>query len=122
MEHESFEDSTVAAQMNEDFICIKIDREERPDIDDVYMTACQLSSGRGCGWPLNAFALPDGRPVWAGTYFPKDQWMNVLSQFATLKETNPDRLEESATKITAGIQSTSAVSIKTAQQEYTAGR
>ena len=120
MEHESFEDSTVAAQMNEDFICIKIDREERPDIDDVYMTACQLSSGRGCGWPLNAFALPDGRPVWAGTYFPKDQWMNVLSQFATLKETNPDRLEESATKITAGIQSTSAVSIKTAQQEYTA--
>jgi len=119
MEHESFEDSTVAAIMNEHFVCIKIDREERPDIDDVYMTACQLSSGRGCGWPLNAFALPDGRPVWAGTYFPKDQWTNVLTQFAQLKEENPARLEESAAKITAGIQSTSDIAVNTAEKQYT---
>ncbi|MDA9774099.1 thioredoxin domain-containing protein, partial [Saprospiraceae bacterium] len=85
MEHESFEDSTVAAIMNEFFIPIKVDREERPDVDDVYMTACQLVSGRG-GWPLNAFALPDGKPIWAGTYFPQDQWLKILEQFRDLKE------------------------------------
>ena len=71
MEHESFEDDSVAQVMNENFICIKVDREESPDIDDVYMTACHLASGGSCGWPLNAFALPDGRPVWAGAYFPR---------------------------------------------------
>jgi uncharacterized protein YyaL (SSP411 family) len=70
MEHESFEDTAVARIMNENFICIKVDREERPDVDDVYMTAVQLITGSG-GWPLNCFALPDGRPVYGGTYFPK---------------------------------------------------
>ena len=103
MEHESFEDSIVADQMNENFVSIKVDREERPDIDDVYMTACQLSSGRGCGWPLNAFALPDGRPVWAGTYFPKDQWLNVLVQFQKMWQEEPEKLNEYATQITHGI-------------------
>jgi len=83
MEHESFEDSTVAALMNEHFLPIKVDREERPDVDDIYMSAAQLITGSG-GWPLNAFALPDGRPVWAGTYFPKDRWMDILNQFANL--------------------------------------
>jgi uncharacterized protein YyaL (SSP411 family) len=111
MEHESFEDSTVAAIMNENFITIKVDREERPDIDDVYMTACQLSSGRGCGWPLNAFALPDGRPVWAGTYFPKDQWMNILNQFIKLKNENPEKLEEYAVNLQEGFRSVDAVSV-----------
>ena len=72
MEHESFEDSTVAALMNEHFVSVKVDREERPDVDNVYMTACELTSQQGCGWPLNAIALPDGRPVWTGTYFPRD--------------------------------------------------
>ncbi len=105
MEHESFEDSTVAKLMNDHFIPIKVDREERPDVDDVYMTACQLVSGRGCGWPLNAFALPDGRPIWAGTYFPKDQWMDILKQFNTLQETDRAKLEDSAEKITQGINS-----------------
>jgi uncharacterized protein YyaL (SSP411 family) len=61
MEHESFEDSSVATIMNEHFICIKVDREERPDVDQVYMDAVQLMTGSG-GWPLNCFALPDGRP------------------------------------------------------------
>lgn len=74
MEEESFEDKEVAALMNEHFVSIKVDREEGPDVDDVYMTACQLTSEGGCGWPLNAFALPDGRPIWAGTYFPKENW------------------------------------------------
>ena len=104
MEHESFEDSTVAAIMNEHFLPIKVDREERPDVDDIYMAAAQLISGRG-GWPLNAFALPDGRPVWAGTYFPKERWMDILNQFADLKENDYDRLESSANQLVSGIKS-----------------
>jgi len=104
MEHESFEDSLVAAVMNQNFVCIKVDREERPDIDDVYMTACQLASGKGCGWPLNAFALPDGRPVWAGTYFPQEQWLKVLEQFKTLWETDREKLNGYAESLTIGIQ------------------
>lgn len=103
MEHESFEDSLVAKVMNDNFVCIKIDREERPDVDDIYMTACQLVSGSG-GWPLNAFALPDGRPVWAGTYFPKEQWTKILDQFAQMYQTDKERLIASADKITKGIQ------------------
>ena len=104
MEHESFEDSTVAALMNEHFLPIKVDREERPDVDDIYMSAAQLVTGRG-GWPLNAFALPDGRPVWAGTYFPKERWMDILRQFAELKANEPGKLEKSADQLTKGINS-----------------
>ncbi len=104
MEHESFEDSTVAAIMNEHFVPIKVDREERPDVDDIYMTACNLVSGSG-GWPLNAIALPDGRPIWAGTYFPKEQWMNILNQFVKLKDEDYEKLEESADKLTQGVKS-----------------
>ena len=63
MEHESFEDSAVAKVMNDNFICIKIDREERPDVDQIYMTAVQLMNNRG-GWPLNCIALPNGQPFW----------------------------------------------------------
>ena len=103
MERESFEDTAVARLMNEHFINIKVDREERPDVDDVYMTACQLASGRGCGWPLNAFALPDGRPVWAGTYFPKDDWLNILNEFIRLQDEEPDKLEEFAEHLTEGF-------------------
>lgn len=105
MEHESFEDSVVAAQMNQHFVNIKVDREERPDIDDIYMTACQMSNGRGCGWPLNCFALPNGQPVWAGTYFPKDQWQEILDYFQKLYKEDPAKLEENAAKLTQGIKS-----------------
>ncbi len=118
MEHESFEDSIVAAMMNEHFIPIKVDREERPDVDDVYMTACNLVSGRG-GWPLNAFALPDGRPIWAGTYFPKDKWMDILTQFADLKENDPQKLESSADQITKGIQNSDDLQLVTTSSDYT---
>ncbi|TXF90112.1 thioredoxin domain-containing protein [Neolewinella aurantiaca] len=100
MEHESFEDSTVAAVMNEHFVSIKVDREERPDVDDVYMTACQLSNQRGCGWPLNVVALPDGRPIWAGTYFPREQWLRLLGQFRDLQTDNPAKMEEYAASLT----------------------
>ena len=117
MEHESFEDSIVAAMMNEHFVPIKVDREERPDVDDVYMTACNLVSGRG-GWPLNAFALPDGRPVWAGTYFPKEQWINILTQFAELKDSDPQKLETSAEQITKGIQNSDDLQIVSSPSDY----
>ena len=76
MAHECFEDIDVATQMNTLFVNIKVDREERPDVDMVYMDACQLMTGRG-GWPLNVICLPDGRPVYAGTYFPMAQWQQI---------------------------------------------
>ena len=82
MEQESFMDTAVAGIMNKNFICIKVDREERPDIDNIYMNACQLISGESCGWPLNAFALPDGKPFFAGTYYQKESWINLLKQVA----------------------------------------
>ena len=71
MERESFEDPVVAAIMNEHFINIKIDREERPDLDHIYMDAVQAISGSG-GWPLNVFCTPDGKPFYGGTYFPPE--------------------------------------------------
>ncbi|MDX1943688.1 MAG: thioredoxin domain-containing protein [Saprospiraceae bacterium] len=83
MEHESFENEDIAAFMNEHFVSIKVDREERPDVDSIYMEACQVISGSG-GWPLNCFLLPDGRPFFAGTYYPpqpaynRPSWMQVL--------------------------------------------
>ncbi|MEM6346059.1 MAG: thioredoxin domain-containing protein [Bacteroidota bacterium] len=90
MEHESFEDNEVAELMNKHFVCIKVDREERPDIDKIYMDAVMLMTKRG-GWPLNAFALPDGRPVYGGTYFPKDHWMGVLNQLSELYAKTPEK-------------------------------
>src|SRR6266487_4745243 len=77
MEHESFEDEKIANIMNDLFVCVKVDREERPDIDQVYMAAVQLMTGRG-GWPLNCFTLPDARPIYGGTYFPNESWKEVL--------------------------------------------
>ena len=79
MERESFMDTTVARLMNENFVSIKVDREERPDIDQIYMTAAQLITGSG-GWPLSVFALPDGKPFYVATYFPKEEWIKVLGQ------------------------------------------
>ncbi|TND08193.1 MAG: hypothetical protein FD123_2448 [Bacteroidetes bacterium] len=102
MEHESFEDEQVARLMNDLFVCIKVDREERPDIDQVYMHAVQLMTGQG-GWPLNCFALPDGRPVYGGTYFQKKQWMNVLLSLADTWKTEPGRVLEYAEKLTEGV-------------------
>src|SRR5262249_26254926 len=69
MEHESFEDEQIAGLMNDNFICIKVDREERPDLDAIYMNAVQMMTGSG-GWPMTVFLTPDGRPFYGGTYFP----------------------------------------------------
>lgn len=103
MEHESFEDEAVAEIMNRHFINIKVDREERPDIDMVYMGAVQIMTGQG-GWPLNCFALPDGRPVYGGTYFPKQQWVNVLQSLAALYREDPHKAEEYAANLVKGLE------------------
>ena len=102
MEHESFEDTAVAAFMNEHFICIKVDREERPDVDQVYMHAVQLITGQG-GWPLNCFTLPDGRPFYGGTYFPRQQWMQLLRNIVKAYQEQPEKLREYAAQLTASI-------------------
>lgn len=102
MEHESFEDTAVAEFMNEHFVCIKVDREERPDVDQVYMNAVQLMTGRG-GWPLNCFTLPDGRPLYGGTYFPKEQWLDVLKRVANIWENDREKALEYATNLTQGV-------------------
>ncbi len=104
MEHESFEDQEVADVMNAHFISIKVDREERPDVDAVYMKAVQIMTGRG-GWPLNIVALPDGRPVWGGTYFRKADWMNTLAQLQEIYKSAPEKMIDYAEKLHQGIQS-----------------
>ncbi|MEC8273426.1 MAG: thioredoxin domain-containing protein [Bacteroidota bacterium] len=109
MEQESFEDEQVALVMNERFINIKVDREERPDIDQVYMNAVQLMQKRG-GWPLNCIALPDGRPVWGGTYLPKEQWIEQINQVANFYEQRPQDMLEYAQKLAKGIQQSELVS------------
>ncbi len=111
MEHESFEDVEVAAIMNKHFVCIKVDREERPDVDQVYMTAAQLITGSG-GWPLNALALADGRPFYAGTYFPKKNWIQLMEYFVDLQQKNPVSLEKSADQVIKGIQASENVIFK----------
>jgi len=109
MEHESFENEAIAEIMNQHFICIKVDREERPDVDMVYMSAVQLMTGRG-GWPLNCFLLPDARPVYGGTYFSIQQWQNVLLQLADMFKNDSAKFLTYADDLTEGIKRTDIVS------------
>jgi len=118
MEHESFEDTTVAKIMNQHFINIKVDREERPDVDQIYMNAVQLMTGRG-GWPLNCIALPDGRPLWGGTYFPKDKWISALEQIAALYKEDPAKAEEYATNLTEGVKQSDLITTNTDESSFT---
>ena len=118
MEHESFEDESVAKIMNEHFICIKIDREERPDIDQVYMSAVQLMTGQG-GWPLNCVTMPDGRPFYGGTYFKKDQWKNVLLQLVALYKDDHHKVIEYAERLTEGVHSSEIIEKVTIAQPFT---
>ena len=117
MEHESFEDSLVAQVMNEHFINVKVDREERPDIDQVYMSAVQLMTGRG-GWPMNVIALPDGRPFWGGTYFRKDQWVDALNQISKLYKETPEKIYEYADKLEQGIKNMDVVHLNTDTPDF----
>ena len=103
MEEESFEDLEVAKLMNEKFVSIKVDREERPDLDMVYQTALQLVNGTG-GWPMNAIIMPNGSPVFLGTYHEKENWKNILLKFSTEYEKNPDKMQEYATMLSEGVQ------------------
>jgi uncharacterized protein YyaL (SSP411 family) len=102
MEHESFEDQDVADIMNKFFVCIKIDREVRPDIDQIYMDAVQLMTGSG-GWPLNCFCLPDQRPIYGGTYFKKEDWKSLLRNLADYWQQKPDEAVAYAVRLTEGI-------------------
>ena len=102
MERECFENDAIAQQMNEHYVCVKVDREERPDVDQVYMTAVQLITGRG-GWPLNCFALPDGRPVYGGTYFPPAQWQRVLADLHATWTNDPKRVQQHAEQLRQGV-------------------
>ncbi|MCA9428811.1 MAG: thioredoxin domain-containing protein, partial [Candidatus Omnitrophica bacterium] len=103
MEHESFEDEEVAKVMNQYFVAIKVDREERPDIDQIYMNAAQMTSGQG-GWPLNVVCLPDGKPIYGATYFPKERWLQFLYHFQNLFETDKEKMIAQSKKIKKGIQ------------------
>ena len=111
MERESFQDSTVAKLMNDKFISIKVDREERPDIDQVYMNAIQLITGSG-GWPLNVITLPDGRPIWGGTYFSKDQWTSALKQISEIYVAEPEKFISYADRVQEGINALNIVEPK----------
>ncbi|NNK82734.1 MAG: thioredoxin domain-containing protein [Flavobacteriaceae bacterium] len=112
MEHESFEAEEVAQVMNNNFINIKVDREERPDIDQVYMNAVQILTGQG-GWPLNVVALPDGRPFWGGTYFKKEQWISALNQITKVYNATPEKIKEYASNLEKGIKSIDLVNRNT---------
>jgi hypothetical protein len=109
MERESFENEDIAAFMNDRFVCIKVDREERPDVDAIYMDACQILTGGG-GWPLNCFLTPEGKPFYAGTYFPprpahnRPSWLQLLQFLANIWETKPDEAEGQADRLIAHIQ------------------
>ncbi len=102
MERESFENQEVAQVMNKYFICIKVDREERPDVDQIYMDAVHLLTGSG-GWPLHSIALPDGKPFWGGTYFSKENWVNILTEINRIWTSEPQIIVEYAENLTQGI-------------------
>jgi hypothetical protein len=114
MERESFEDESIAAFMNEHFINIKVDREERPDVDQIYMEACQAISGSG-GWPLNCFLLPDGRPFFAGTYYPprdmgnRPSWRRLLEHMIYNFREHRDKVETQANQLTGAIQNANSL-------------
>src|SRR6202000_3448848 len=102
--HEWFADDEAAAAMNRDFVCIKVDREERPDIDAVYMNATVALTGQG-GWPMTCFLTPDGRPFYCGTYFPKDAFLQLLSAVASTWAERRDEVEQSSDHIAGELRS-----------------
>ncbi len=118
MEEESFENDSIAKIMNADFINIKVDREERPDVDKVYMNAVQLMTGSG-GWPLNCIALPDGRPIYGGTYFTKEQWSKILISISKLYKEEPQKAIEFAENLTKGIQESQLITLNKETPSFT---
>ena len=108
MAHESFEDNDVAAQMNAHFVCIKLDREERPDLDDIYMNALHMMGEQG-GWPLTACLDADGRPFWGGTYFPKTPqygrpgFMQILTEISRIWHEEPEKVSKNTQALSAAL-------------------
>ena len=102
MEEETFSNEDAAKIMNSNFINIKVDREERPDIDELYMKSLVLMTGSG-GWPMNIIALPDGSPIWGGTYLPKENWINVLTQINELFTNRYDDVLDYSRKLKEGL-------------------
>ena len=130
MERESFENRDIAALMNESFICIKVDREERPDIDSIYMTAVQAMTGRG-GWPMTVFLTPDGKPFYGGTYFPPEDrqgmpgFPNVLQSLANAYRQNrsevlltTDKLLEQMRQMSSSTRSLDPLTADVISQAY----
>ncbi len=119
MEHESFEDEETARVMNENFVNIKVDMEERPDVDHIYMSFVQMTTGRG-GWPMNVFLTPDKRPFFGGTYFPPaprygmPSWQQILLSIAEAYKEKRDEIEHSANEIVGELRRLSMVNEGTA--------
>jgi uncharacterized protein YyaL (SSP411 family) len=110
MEHESFENEAIAKLMNDNFVCIKVDREERPDVDQIYMNAVMALTGQG-GWPLNVFLTPDLKPFYGGTYFAPDGrygrpgFPSILEDVARAWKTQPDQVEKAGKQLVEFINS-----------------
>ena len=125
MAHECFEDNYIADLMNKNFICIKVDREERPDLDQIYMEAVQMIQQNG-GWPLNVFCMPDGKPFFGGTYFPPEDrghgiipWPQLLIRICEHYQKSPNELEENANNICLNLaQGNDFISDSTFQNEW----
>ena len=113
MAHESFEDDEVAALMNEGFVCIKLDREERPDLDDIYMSALSMMGEQG-GWPLTMCLDADGAPFWGGTYFPKNPqygrpgFMQILTEISNIWRDAPDKISKNTAALTQSLRARAA--------------
>lgn len=118
MERESFENDAIAQTMNQLYVSIKVDREERPDIDQIYMIAVQLMTNAG-GWPLNVICLPDGRPIYGGTYFRPQDWQNVLLQVAQMWEETPEVAIDYANRLTDGVRRAEQLPIQPIPKDYT---
>lgn len=117
MEHEAFSNPEATQFMNTHFVNIKVDREERPDIDQIYMNAVQIINRRG-GWPLNCFALPNGKPVFGGTYFSTANWTNVLQSLHEAWTKDPKRIEDVAEELSQSIVGTEIINFKNETKSY----
>jgi len=117
MERESFRNDEIAGILNKHFIAVKVDREERPDIDNSYMSAVQLMNGSG-GWPLNCFATPDAKPFYGGTYFPATQFKDICLQIAGTWKDTPEKVREHAEGLCSGVQNAELVKVKSELTQF----
>ena len=117
MEKQAFSNPEVAEFMNNHYVCVKVDREERPDVDQIYMNAVQIITRSG-GWPLNCFTLPDGRPVFGGTYFKPEAWLDILKSLHFTWMSEPKRVLDVADELTNGIANSEIIRGKVANKKF----